>query len=385
MLPFVLLPRPLQESNVIGKGGTAGFLGAAYDPYYFYQDPNQEIKLDDLTLRKDVPKERLERRATLLKKVDDAMPDMEKAVEKYALEQLLSQGLRPGPLRPGAKCFRSERGNRQDARSLRAAYLWPGLPAGSPADRGRHALRADELAGRRQWQSHRRCLGHPRGQLRPAAQSALPETRQRPVRFARRSRPARHVEGNPGGCHRRIRPLAALGREHVRQRQRARTAAITGPIATPRWWPAPASNAARSTASRTPPDPRPPRTRCIPRKCWRRFITRWASIRTPLFSTISINRANWCRPSRSRSFWFFFCCVGLVRGPGGGGGLLAGGPTPPPRGGFFLAGLNPAGIFFLCLAWPFPLFPSPVPLFPRLPKKKITFPRGGPRAGGSPR
>src|SRR2546422_4273552 len=39
MLPFVLLPRPLQESNVIGKGGTAGFLGAAYDPYYFYQDP----------------------------------------------------------------------------------------------------------------------------------------------------------------------------------------------------------------------------------------------------------------------------------------------------------------------------------------------------------
>src|SRR5213596_3847217 len=54
MLPFVMLPRPLQESNVIGKGGTAGFLGPAYDPYYFYQDPNKEIQLDDLTLRKDV-------------------------------------------------------------------------------------------------------------------------------------------------------------------------------------------------------------------------------------------------------------------------------------------------------------------------------------------
>ena len=40
MLPFVMLPRPLQESNVIGKGGTAGFLGAAYDPYYMFQDPN---------------------------------------------------------------------------------------------------------------------------------------------------------------------------------------------------------------------------------------------------------------------------------------------------------------------------------------------------------
>jgi len=86
MLPFVLLPRPLQESNVIGKGGTAGFLGAACDPYYFYQDPAKEIKLDDLTLRKGVSKERLERRATLLRSVEDQMPDMEKAVEKYALD-----------------------------------------------------------------------------------------------------------------------------------------------------------------------------------------------------------------------------------------------------------------------------------------------------------
>src|SRR6187200_3124518 len=39
VLPFVLLPRPTQESNVVGKGSLAGFLGAAYDPYQFYQDP----------------------------------------------------------------------------------------------------------------------------------------------------------------------------------------------------------------------------------------------------------------------------------------------------------------------------------------------------------
>jgi hypothetical protein len=31
MLPVVMLPRPLQESNVIGKAGNAGFLGKAYD------------------------------------------------------------------------------------------------------------------------------------------------------------------------------------------------------------------------------------------------------------------------------------------------------------------------------------------------------------------
>src|SRR5207237_7892328 len=36
MLPFVMMPRPLQESNVVGKGGSAGFLGKAYDPYLLY-------------------------------------------------------------------------------------------------------------------------------------------------------------------------------------------------------------------------------------------------------------------------------------------------------------------------------------------------------------
>lgn len=87
MLPFVMLPRPLQESGVIGKGGTAGFLGPAYDPYYFYQDPAKEIKLDDFTLRKDVSKDRLMRRAKLLDQVNAAMPDIEKAVSSYALDR----------------------------------------------------------------------------------------------------------------------------------------------------------------------------------------------------------------------------------------------------------------------------------------------------------
>ena len=61
MLPFVMMPRPLQESNVVGKGGTAGFLGRAYDPYYLYppgddMDMNKmdRIKVDDLQLRPEV-------------------------------------------------------------------------------------------------------------------------------------------------------------------------------------------------------------------------------------------------------------------------------------------------------------------------------------------
>jgi len=93
MLPFVMMPRPLQESNVIGKGGTAGFLGNAYDPYYMYSDPNQAINLEDLTLRKEVSKERLERRASILEKVNAAMPEIEKAVESYALDKYYQKAL----------------------------------------------------------------------------------------------------------------------------------------------------------------------------------------------------------------------------------------------------------------------------------------------------
>src|SRR5207244_5341185 len=69
MLPFVMMPRPLQESNVVGKGGSAGFLGRAYDPYYLFppgddmdMDKMSRIRVDDLQLRPEVPADRLERR-----------------------------------------------------------------------------------------------------------------------------------------------------------------------------------------------------------------------------------------------------------------------------------------------------------------------------------
>ncbi|MFQ5928704.1 MAG: DUF1501 domain-containing protein, partial [Acidobacteriota bacterium] len=87
VLPFVEMPRPLQESNVIGKGGAAGFLGRAYDPYRLYQDPNKPIQLDDLELRKEVPPQRLKDRFTLLKGINGSMPDLERAVSNYALDE----------------------------------------------------------------------------------------------------------------------------------------------------------------------------------------------------------------------------------------------------------------------------------------------------------
>src|ERR1700730_13362023 len=86
MLPFVMLPRPLQESNVIGKAGNAGFLGKAYDPYYLFQDPNGTLQLDDLTLRKEISEIRLKRRSTLLGTINDGMPELERATSNYALD-----------------------------------------------------------------------------------------------------------------------------------------------------------------------------------------------------------------------------------------------------------------------------------------------------------
>ena len=87
MLPFVEMPRPLQESNVIGKGGAAGFLGKAFDPYRLYQDPNKEVKLDDLTLRAEVTPDRLKDRFTLLKGINGSMKELDKAVSSFALNE----------------------------------------------------------------------------------------------------------------------------------------------------------------------------------------------------------------------------------------------------------------------------------------------------------
>jgi hypothetical protein len=87
MLPFVEMTRPLQESNVIGKGGAAGFLGKAFDPYRLYQDPNKQIKLDDLSLRSEISQDRLKSRFELLKGINASMKDLEKAVGETAVDE----------------------------------------------------------------------------------------------------------------------------------------------------------------------------------------------------------------------------------------------------------------------------------------------------------
>ncbi|HEV7280933.1 MAG TPA: DUF1501 domain-containing protein [Pirellulaceae bacterium] len=100
MLPFVMLPRPLQESNVVGKGGTAGFLGKAFDPYTLYPDGDDmkmdkmsAVRVDDLKLRPDVFATRLERRARLRDAIDAGMPTIDKAVADYKLDEYYDQAL----------------------------------------------------------------------------------------------------------------------------------------------------------------------------------------------------------------------------------------------------------------------------------------------------
>ena len=113
MLPFVMLPRPLQESNVVGKGGTAGFLGRAYDPYTLFpagddMDMNKmdRIKVDDLQAAAGGLRSRLERRrAKLRDAINEGMPEIDKAVAKLRPRRVLRQGPEPGPLRPGREAF----------------------------------------------------------------------------------------------------------------------------------------------------------------------------------------------------------------------------------------------------------------------------------------
>lgn len=100
MLPFVVMPRPLQESNVVNKGGTAGFLGKAFDPYYLFPegddmnlDKMEGIKVDDLQLRPEVFSLRLRRRASLREAINAQMPVIDKAVAQYNIDEFYDQAL----------------------------------------------------------------------------------------------------------------------------------------------------------------------------------------------------------------------------------------------------------------------------------------------------
>ena len=125
MLPFVMLPRPLQESNVVGKGGSAGFLGKAYDPYTLYPDGDdldlqklERIRVDDLKLRSEIPAARLVRRARLRDSISQGMPHLQRAVADYKLPENYSRALNLIVSGRAREAFDL----RQEQDSLREAY-----------------------------------------------------------------------------------------------------------------------------------------------------------------------------------------------------------------------------------------------------------------------
>ena len=94
MLPFVMLPRPLQESGVVGKGGTARGLGKAFDPYTLYPEGDDmdmtkmdRIKVDDLQLRPEVFAMRLQHRAKLRSALNAGMKSIDAAVSDFKLNE----------------------------------------------------------------------------------------------------------------------------------------------------------------------------------------------------------------------------------------------------------------------------------------------------------
>jgi uncharacterized protein (DUF1501 family) len=100
MLPFVMMPRPLQESNVVNKAGTAGFLGRGFDPYYLFPPGDdmdlakmERVRVDDLKLRDEVSENRLVRRAKLRDLINAGMPEVDAAVAKYDLDKYYQQAI----------------------------------------------------------------------------------------------------------------------------------------------------------------------------------------------------------------------------------------------------------------------------------------------------
>jgi len=80
VLAVVELPPPTAGVRIIGKGGSAGFSRQAYDSLPDVSGSAKTVKLEDLSLRKEIPPERFEGRFELLKGINGSMPDLEKAV-----------------------------------------------------------------------------------------------------------------------------------------------------------------------------------------------------------------------------------------------------------------------------------------------------------------
>ena len=227
MLPFVMLPRPLQESNVVGKGGSAGFLGKAYDPYTLYPDGDDmdmakmdHIKVDDLQLRPEVFALRLQRRAKLRDALNAGMRQIDEAVADFKLNEYYDRALSLIVSGRAREAFNIQAESPQTRDLYGRTYLRPELPAGSPAGRGRHEGRRGHLA--QGGQLRQSFVGPPFRSYQPDARPIRADARPGALRPLDRHGPARALERHAGRGGRRVRPQPAEGRQHLGQRQQRR-------------------------------------------------------------------------------------------------------------------------------------------------------------------
>ena len=153
MLPFVMLPRPLQESGVVGKGGAAGFLGKAFDPYTLYPDGDDmdmakmdRIKIDDSQLRPEVFAMRLQRRAKLRDALNAGMPEIDKAVADFKLSEYYDRVALADRFGPARDAFNLQSESEQTRELYGRNTFGAKLPAGPAPRGGRHQGRRGDLA-----------------------------------------------------------------------------------------------------------------------------------------------------------------------------------------------------------------------------------------------
>ena len=147
MLPFVMMPRPLQESNVVGKGGTAGLPGQGLRPvpalparrrHGHGQDGPHPHRRPEAPRGTDAQPHGAPGHASA-RPISKGMPDLEQAVAKYDLDEYYGKALGLVVSGRAKKAFDLTKEKPDDPRALRQEHLRPVLLAGPPAGRGRHA------------------------------------------------------------------------------------------------------------------------------------------------------------------------------------------------------------------------------------------------------
>ena len=227
MLPFVMLPRPLQESDVVGKGGTAGFLGKAFDPYTLYPEGDDmdmtkmdRIKVDDLQLRPEVFALRLQRRAKLRDALNAGMKSIDAAVSDFKLNEYYDRALSLIVSGRARDAFNLQ------AESAKTRDLYGRNTFGQSCLLARRLIEAGTKvveviwpkvanSDNHSWDHHVDLTNRMRDRSGPMLDQGLSglltDLDQRGL-----------LQGDPGRCRRRVRPQPAEGGQHLGQRQQRR-------------------------------------------------------------------------------------------------------------------------------------------------------------------